>query len=314
MAELLAHAPPRDDNHEEQHSMQVGFIGIGAMGAGIVRNLLATGHEVVVWDRFADTLGPLIALGARVAASPAEAAQTGVVMSMLAHDDAIRSVLLDTGWLQALPPQSLHINLSTISVRFAKELAERHAQAGVDYVACPVFGRPDAASAATLNLVVGGTSAQVQRAQPLFDAIGKKTWHIGEQPFQANLVKLGGNMMIASAIEAMAEAAALGSAHGVDRGAMLDVYLEALFPCGVYQGYSQFIHRREYEPVGFKLPLGLKDVRLALEAGEAARVPLPLASAVRDSLIQAMALGHEEHDWSSLAEMSFVRAGQFPSP
>jgi 3-hydroxyisobutyrate dehydrogenase-like beta-hydroxyacid dehydrogenase len=289
--------------------MRVGFIGIGAMGAGIVQNLLSAGHEVLVWDRFAEPMAALAAKGASIAGSPVEAAQPGIVFSMLAHDDAIRSVLLDARWLDEVRKPSLHVNLSTISVRLAQELSELHAKAGVGYVGCPVFGRPDAASAGALHLLVGGPTEHVQCLQPLFDAIGKKTWHIGEQPFQANVVKIAGNMMIASAIEAMAEATALGTAHGIDPGAMLDVYLEALFPCGVYQGYSQFIRRREYEPVGFKLPLGLKDVRLALEAGEAARVALPLASVVRDSLVQAMAHGHENHDWSSLAEMSFVRAG-----
>ncbi|WP_207005492.1 NAD(P)-dependent oxidoreductase [Trinickia mobilis] len=289
--------------------MKIGFIGIGAMGAGIVRNLIKAGHDVTVWDRFREPVDELATLGASIASSLAEAAQHGVVLSMLAHDEAIQGLLLDTGWLDQVKKPLLHVNLSTISVRFARKLAELHAEAGVDYVGAPVFGRPDAAHAGTLNLVVGGAAVFVVRLQPVFEAISKKVWHVGERPYQANLVKIAGNMMIASAIEAMAEATALGTAHDIDRNTMLDVYLEALFPCGVYRGYGEFIRRRQYEPVGFKLPLGLKDVRLALEAGESARVPLPLAGVVRDSLLQAMANGYEDKDWSSLAEMSYSRAG-----
>jgi 3-hydroxyisobutyrate dehydrogenase-like beta-hydroxyacid dehydrogenase len=292
--------------------MKIGFIGIGAMGAGIVRNLLKAGHEVTVWDRFQEPVAELAALGAQVVSNPVDTAQHGIVFSMLAHDDAIQNVLIDAGWLESVKKPLLHVNLATISVRYAKRLAELHAAAGVEYIGSPVFGRPDAAAAGTLNLVVGGAPAAIERLTPLFDAISSKAWHVGEQPFQANLVKIAGNMMIASAIESMAEATALGTAHGIDRNIMLDLYLEALFPCGVYRGYGAFIRKREYEPVGFKLPLGFKDVRLALEAGEAARVPLPLAGVVRDSLLQALANGYEEKDWSSLAEMSYMRAGLRP--
>lgn len=290
-------------------TMQLGFIGIGAMGAGIVRKLLAAGHRVKVWDRFSEPMAELARLGAGTAETPLDAASEGIVFSMLAHDDAIEDQLVRPGWLRDAPRPLLHVNLATVSVRYAKQLAQAHAEAGIAYVGAPVFGRPDAASAGTLNLVVGGATAHVERLAPLFEAISAKVWHVGQEPFQANLVKIGGNMMIASAIEAMAEATALGTAHGIDRGVMLDLYLEALFPCGVYRGYGDFIRRREYTPVGFKAPLGLKDVRLALEAGEAARVPLPLAGVVRDSLLQALAHGHEDQDWSSLAEASYLRAG-----
>ncbi|PTB18782.1 oxidoreductase [Trinickia symbiotica] len=293
--------------------MNIGFIGIGAMGAGIVRNFLKAGHQVAIWDRFQEPMNELAELGAHVAASPVEAAQDAIVFSMLAHDDAIQDTLIDRGWLGGVNKPLLHVNMATISVRYARKLTELHAAAGIEYVGSPVFGRPDAAAARTLNLIVGGTKSAVERLTPLFDAISSKAWHVGEEPFQANLVKLAGNMMIASAIEAMAEATALGTAHGVDRNVMLDVYLEALFPCAVYRGYGSFIRKREYEPVGFKLPLGSKDIRLALEAGESARVPLPLAGVVRDSLLQALANGYEQSDWSSLAEASYMRAGLRPN-
>ncbi|WP_349963273.1 NAD(P)-dependent oxidoreductase [Rhizobium sp. ZPR3] len=288
--------------------MRVGFIGIGAMGVGVVRNLLSAGHDVAVWDRFQTPVEELVKLGATAASSPVDAASSGIVLSMLAHDDAIQQGLIDLGWLVSVKKPLVHVNLSTISVNYSKKLTELHEEVGIGYIASPVFGRPDAALAGKLNLVVGGPKDLVERLNPVLSPISAKVWHVGEQPSQANLVKIAGNMMISSAIESMAEAIALGAAHDVDRYVMLDLYLEALFPCGVYRGYGEFIRRREYEPVGFKLPLGLKDIRLALEAGEAARVPLPLAGVVRDSLVMAMANGYEEKDWSSLAEMSFLRA------
>lgn len=289
--------------------MKVGFIGIGIMGDGIVRNLLKAGHEVVVWDRFSEPVAELAKVGAQIASRPEDATKYGIVFSMLAHDDAIQGTLIESGWLKSARTPLLHVNFSTVSVNYAKHLEKMHAAHGVEYVACPVFGRPDAAAAGALHLVAGGKPEHVENLRPLLSAVSVKVWHVGNMPFQANVVKISGNMMIASAIEAMAEATALATAHGIDRNDMIDLYLEALFPCGVYRGYSQFIRRREYEPVGFKLPLGLKDVRLALEAGDNARVPLPLAGVVRDSLIQAKATGYEDKDWSSLAEMSYQRAG-----
>lgn len=294
--------------------MKLGFIGIGLMGAGVVRNLIKAGHEVTVWDRFEEPAAEMVTAGAKLARTPEEATQHGIVFSMLAHDDAIQSTLIDPGWLDKSKKPLVHVNLSTISVKYARELTDLHAAAGIAYVASPVFGRPDSAAAGTLNLIVGGPDSAITPLLPALEAFSGKVYRVGSEPFQANLVKIAGNMMIASAIESMAEAAALGAAHGVDGSMMLDIYLEALFPSPVYRGYSAFIRRRDYEPVGFKLPLGLKDVRLALEAGEHAHVPLPVAGVVRDSLIQAIANGYGEKDWSSLAETSFIRAGLAKKP
>lgn len=290
--------------------MKVGFIGIGAMGAGMARNLLRAGHALTVWNREREPVEALAAEGATPAADAAGAAQGEVVFSMLAHDDAIRSVLLDGGWLAAAGKPLVHVNCSTISVAFAREMTERHAGVGIDYVAAPVFGRPDAAASGQLNLVVAGADAALATIDPLLAAIGKKTWPVGSEPFQANLVKIGGNLMIASAIEAMAEATSLGTAHGLDRGTMLDIYLEALFPSPVYRGYAALIRERRYEPAGFKLKLGLKDIRLALEAGHDANVPLPFASVLRDAFLTAAATGDGEKDWAALADVALKRSGQ----
>lgn len=290
--------------------MDVGFIGVGAMGTGMARNLLGAGHALKVWDRDREPMEALVAAGATSVADAAGAARGDVVFSMLAHDDAIRSVLLDGGWLEAAGKPLVHVNCSTISVAFAREMTERHAAAGIDYVAAPVFGRPDAAVSGQLNMVVAGSAGAVSTVEPLLAAVGQKTWTVGSEPFQANLVKIGGNLMIASAIEAMAEATSLGMAHGLDPGTMLDVYLGALFPSPVYRGYAALIRERRYEPAGFKLKLGLKDVRLALEAGHDANVPLPFGSVLRDALITAAATGDGEKDWAAFADVALKRSGQ----
>lgn len=290
--------------------MKVGFIGLGAMGGGMVRNLLRAGHAVTAWDREPEPLRAAEEAGATAVARAADAMAGEVVVSMLAHDKAIRAVILDGGALEAAPEGAVHVNCSTVSVAFAKEMAARHAATGVDYVAAPVFGRPDAAAAAQLNFVVAGPPRAVATVEPLLSAMGQKVWLIGADPFQANLVKVGGNLMIAAAIEAMAEATALGQAHGLERGAMLDVYLTALFPSPVYRNYANLITSRRYEPAGFKMALGLKDVRLALEAGDGANVPLPLASLLRDALLTATATGDGDKDWAALADVALKRSGQ----
>ena len=252
----------------------------------------------------------LAAEGATPVARAAEAAQGDVVFSMLAHDDAIRGVILDDGWLEAVPKTLVHVNCSTISVAFAQEMTERHRAAGVAYVGAPVFGRPDAAASAQLHMIVAGPAAAVSTIEPLLAAMAQKTWPVGAEPFQANLVKIGGNLMIASAIEAMAEATSLGQAYGLERGAMLDIYLNTLFPSPVYRGYAALITAGRYEPAGFKLTLGLKDVKLALEAGDAAQVPLPFGSVLRDALLTAAATGDGDKDWAALAHVALKRSGQ----
>lgn len=290
--------------------MKVGFIGLGLMGTGMARNLLRAGFSLTVWDREEEPMRALAADGAIPVASAAEAAQGDVVFSMLAHDEAIRGVILDDGWLDAVPKTLVHVNCSTVSVAFAKEITKRHAAAGLAYVGAPVFGRPDAAASAQLHMIVAGPAAALATIDPLLAAVGRKTWPVGPDPFQANLVKIGGNLMIASAIEAMAEATSLGQAHGLDRGAMLEIYLDALFPSPVYRGYGALITAGRYEPAGFKLKLGLKDVRLALEAGDAANVPLPFGSVLRDALLTAAATGDGDKDWAALADVALKRSGQ----
>jgi|SRR5690242_7858257 len=289
--------------------MKVGFIGLGAMGSAMASNLLAAGHAVTVWNRSAAATEPLASLGARVASTPERAVLGEAVCSMLANDQAVRAVFLDGGLLDAMDPGTVHVNHATISVALAQELAEAHAARGIDYVAAPVFGRPDAAAAARLQIVAAGKPAVVDKVRPLLEAMGAKIWPMGEVPERANVVKIAGNFMLAAAIESMAEASALTRAHGVGAAEFLELMTSTLFAAPAYQGYGKLIAEQRYSPAGFAMPLGLKDVGLALSAGEARRVPLPFAGVLRDNFLDALAHGGEELDWSALAMVAAKRAG-----
>jgi len=288
--------------------MKVGFIGLGSMGSAMASNLISAGHAVTVWNRTAAAAEPLVSLGAKLASTVDRAVLGEAVCSMLANDQAVRAVFLEDGLLDAMDPGTVHVNHATISVALAQELAEAHAARGIDYVAAPVFGRPDVAAAGKLNIVAAGKPAAVDKVRPLLDAMGAKVWPMGEDPVRANVVKIGGNFMLAAAIESMAEASTLTRAYGVSAGDFLEVMTSTLFASPAYQGYGQLIAEQRFSPAGFAMPLGLKDVGLALGAGEAKRVPLPFAGVLRDGFLEALAGGGEELDWSALALVAARRA------
>jgi 3-hydroxyisobutyrate dehydrogenase-like beta-hydroxyacid dehydrogenase len=294
--------------HVEEGFMKVGFIGLGAMGSAMASNLIAAGHSLTVWNRSEAACAPLASLGAKVASTPDRAVQGDVLCSMLANDQAVREVFLEHALLDAMDRGMVHVNHATISVALAQELAQAHEERGLAYVAAPVFGRPDMAAAAKLNILAAGAPAAIEKVQPLLQAMGSKVWPMGDAPERANVAKIAGNFMLASAIESMAEATALTRAYGVGAADFLEVMTHTLFAAPAYQGYGQLIAEQRFKPAGFALPLGYKDVGLALAAGDAARVPLPFAGVLRDSLLEALAAGDEELDWSALALVAARRA------
>jgi 3-hydroxyisobutyrate dehydrogenase-like beta-hydroxyacid dehydrogenase len=288
--------------------MEVGFIGLGAMGRAMGGCLVAAGHRVRVWNRSRGAAEELARAGAEVAGDVREAFR-GIVISMLADDDAVRQTILGPELLESAPDGTVHVNMATISVGLAASLAAEHERHGVGYVSAPVFGRPEAAAGGQLAIVAAGDPAAIDRVQPLLDAMGQCTWRLGRDPAQANAVKVAGNFLIASAIESMAEAAVLVERHGVAPAELLDVMTSTLFAAPVYRNYGGLIVNRRYEPAAFRLVLGLKDLRLVLEAAEAARTPMPFASVLRDHLLEAVAQGDGERDWSALAEVARRHAG-----
>ncbi len=288
--------------------MKVGFIGLGAMGSAMASNLIKAGHEVTVWNRSPGATEPLASLGAKVVKSADRAAQGEVLFSMLANDQAVRDVMLAGGLLDGVDSGTVHVNHATISVALARELADEHITRGIDYVAAPVFGRPDVAAAGKLNILAAGKPAVIERVRPLLEAMGSRIWPLGDAPERANVVKIAGNFMLGAAIESMAEASVLARAHGVSAADFLEVMTGTLFAAPAYQGYAKLIAAQRYKPAGFALPLGYKDIGLALTAADALRVPLPLAGLLRDSLLEALAAGDEDVDWSVMAEVAARRA------
>ena len=289
--------------------MDVGFIGLGNMGSGMASNLIKAGHTVTAWNRSPAPIEALARDGARAARSPAEAFDADAVITMLGTDQAVREVILGPGLLAGARPGLVHIVSSTISVAFAQELEAAHEQAGVGYVAAPVLGRPDVAAAGGLNILAAGRPAAVDRAQPLLQALGRKIWPIGERPHLANLAKLACNFSLAAAIETMAEAFALARAYDLDPKVLMELMTGSLFAAPAYQTYGPMLVEQRFEPANFKLPLGLKDIRLALEAGEAVGAPLPFASVLRDAFVDAIGHGDGDKDWSAIAAVAARRAG-----
>ncbi len=291
--------------------MKVGFIGLGHMGAGMAANLLKAGHDVTVYNRTHTKVEALVAQGAKAAASVSGACSGDAVITMLANDDAVERVVFSDGSIiGSLLAAAIHISSSTISVALSERLEAAHAKAGQRFVAAPVFGRPDVAAAGQLFVVAAGAPDAVNAAAPLFDAIGKKTFVVSETPKAANLVKLSGNFLLASVIESLGEAMALMGKAGIDRRQYLDILTSTLFDVPVYKTYGGLIADGQFEPAGFAAPLGHKDIRLTLAAAEDLRVPLPLASLLRDRFLTLLAHGGDTLDWSAIGRLAAKDAGE----
>jgi 3-hydroxyisobutyrate dehydrogenase-like beta-hydroxyacid dehydrogenase len=290
--------------------MELGLIGLGRMGTGIARSLLRSGHHLTVYNRTRRRAEALGKDGASVASTVAEVCKGKAVLTMLADDSAVESVVFgDAGILRTLPRSSTHISLSTISVALSDRLAAEHAAAGQEFVSAPVFGRPEAAEGAKLAVVAAGSKSAIENCRPILEALGPKLLVIGERPSMANVVKLTGNFLIATVLESLSEALAFARKSGVDAAAVLDFLTTTLFNAPVYKTYGALIVEGNHDQVGFALPLGLKDVRLVLQAAEAQSVPMPVASVVRDRFITAMARGNADKDWSVLGRVAAEDAG-----
>jgi 3-hydroxyisobutyrate dehydrogenase-like beta-hydroxyacid dehydrogenase len=290
--------------------MRVGFIGLGHMGAGMAANLLKAGHEVTVYNRTRGKAETLVKGGAKEAATIAEACRGDAVFTMLANDDVVEAAVFgEDGVLERLPAAAIHISSSTISVDLAERLAAAHAGVGQGFVAAPVFGRPELAVAGNLYVLAAGEHAAIQTTAPLFDAIGQKTFVVSETPKAAYLVKLSGNFLIGSVIEALGEAMAFVGKGGIDAHQYVEILTSTLFGAPIYKTYGTLLADRSFEPAGFATPLGYKDIRLALAAAEDLRVPLPIASLLRDRFLTLLANGGESLDWSAIGALAAKDAG-----
>ncbi|HZC94641.1 MAG TPA: NAD(P)-dependent oxidoreductase [Bradyrhizobium sp.] len=309
--ELAAARPPAPG--------EIGFIGLGRMGAAMAANLAAAGRQVIAYVRRPDQIGKLEALGLRPTTDIGDLLHCELVVSMLPDDDAVREIVFGRrvsgldGLASGLMPGAIHLSMSTISTAAAALAASEHARNGQGYVAAPVFGNPDAARARQLFIVAAGDPVDLDRCQPILDSLGQRTFVIGADPGDANLVKLLGNMMSATALEMLGEVVAVVRKRGLDPQPFIDIMTSTMFGGRAHKIYGDKIARQTYTP-GFVLPLVLKDVRLALAEAEKAGAPMPSVGVVRDRLITAIARGYGELDWTALGLIAAEEAGLFPAP
>ncbi len=291
--------------------MKIAFLGLGAMGAAMAHNLLKGGHAVIAWNRSEAPARAIEALGAAIAPTPAAAAsEAEIAITMLADDAAAEAVTLGAnGVIEGLAHGAAHVSMSTISVALSERFAEAHAARGQAYAAAPVFGRPEAAAAAKLFIAAAGEAALIEKIRPALEAMGQRIFIMGDQPAQANLVKLTGNFLITCVIESLAEAFALTAKGGVETARVQELLTETLFAAPVYKTYGGLILEDKFSPPGFRLPLGLKDNRLLQQAAEKLEVPLPFAAIVRDRFLAALANGDGDLDWSAFARRAREDAG-----
>ncbi len=290
---------------------QIGFIGLGNMGAPLASLLVRAGYSVKVYNRTRSKLQPLLATGAQAAQTPAEAAaDSSILITMLADDQALAAVLEgEQGAYATLAPGAVHVSMSTLSITYVQELAARHAESGWSYVAAPVFGRPQAAAEKLLWILAAGAPDAISRARPVLEAMGQGVIEVGAEPHLANVVKLGGNFMLGAMLQTLADSLAFVEKHAIDPAWFLGTINDHLFRSPAYQNYGHLMVERRFEPAGFKLIHGLKDMRLVLAAAEQAYVPMPLASLVHDHFLSACAQGLGDEDWSALTRLSRQAAG-----
>ena len=284
--------------------MTYGFIGLGSLGTPIAINLLESRHQLYVHNRTIAKAQPLEAKGAIVCDTVAALAkECDIVFTMVADDAALKNITTGPqGLLQHLKPGSLHISMSTILAQTAGELATLHQEKGQLYLSSPVFGRPDAATARKLNFVISGPKELREQATPLLkQAGGAGVWDFGDDILTANTIKLCGNFLIATALEAIGESAMLAQQSGVDAHKMWEFFSQTIFNAPIYQNYSKIILNQQFEPAAFTAKLGLKDLNLVLAQGTAAKQPMPLAELLKSHLSSLVNNGKESIDWSAVS-------------
>jgi len=283
--------------------MKVGFIGLGRMGRGMAARILEAGHDLAIYDRIPAQLAELGAAGATVAGSVADVARgRELIISMLPHDEALASLVFsDGGLLEAMTRGMIHMPMGTHGIGIIRRLTKAHTEAGHTLVAGHVLGRPDLAATGQLSIVPGGPPEALERLQPIFEVLGKRTFLAGREPQSATAVKIAHNFVLGCAIEAMGEGMSLIRKFGVEPGLFHQVLTEGMFGAPAYEVYGKLIVDEAYDQVGASVQIGLKDANLALAAGEAANVPLPSANVMRDRLLGAIAHGDGDLDWAVMA-------------
>ncbi len=277
---------------------RIGFVGTGNMGLPMATNLIRAGFVVRVYNRTPGRALSLAGLGAEIAPDiKAVVEPGGILVTMISDDLALEEIALG-GAIDRMAPGGVHISMSTVSPAVARKVARQHEALGVYYLAAPVFGRPEAAAARKLWICVSGAEEARQKVAPVLEALGQKVFEFGEDPGAANVVKLAGNFLIGSALEAVSEALTLAEKNGIDRGRFVDLMGQTLFACPVYQNYGRALAEERYQPPGFRLALALKDINLVMGTAASSTVPMPLASLLHDRMLSGVAKGRGGMDWS----------------
>jgi 3-hydroxyisobutyrate dehydrogenase-like beta-hydroxyacid dehydrogenase len=278
--------------------MNVGFIGLGQMGRPMVERLKGAGHSLKVYNRTRSSI--------EIVEKADAVLDTEIVITMLADDAAVRAVWLDSGLAARLPKSTLHINMATVSMGISRLLRDIQ---GDRYVAAPVFGRPPLAAQGQLDIIAAGTPESIRRCEPLFKVLGKQTFVVGEDPAKANAVKIARNFLLSTVIESLGEAFALVRKCGIDPHRFLEVLSNTSLGSPAYKNYGKMIVDQAWTPAQFAMPLGVKDVELALSTAREAGMDLPSGNLVRKHLLEAIAAGRAEQDWAALAGKLATDAG-----
>ncbi len=289
----------------------IGFVGVGGMGLPMATNLLRAGHKLRIYNRTKEKAQPLAELGGEIVSTPAEAVTPGgIVMTMISDDAALESVTTGTdGFLDRLGPNGIHVSHATVSVAIARRMAELHRVKGAHYLGCPVFGKPEVAEKGMLWVILAGDPEAKQRVEPLLEAVGQQIFDFGEDPDAANVIKLAGNFLLGSAVEAMAEAFTLAQNHGIERQKVHDLFSSTLFDCFVYKAYGQLVADDTYKTIGARPSLIRKDYNLILEAANEGMVPMPLAQLIHSRITATVAKGRDDIDWAGFAKEVSEAAG-----
>lgn len=283
--------------------MRIAILGLGNMGLPVAKLLLDRRHALTVWNRTREKAQALAAGGAAVAENPADAVKTAeVVLTMLNDDAAVERVVLgsqsEEGILKSLAPGTIHVSLSTISVKLSQRLTAEHAQSGSEFVAAPVFGRPNVAAEGKLWIALAGKDAAVSRVKPLLEEISRGITVVSEEPWRAHALKIGGNFLITAMIESLSEAMVFAEAQGIDPALFLETVNTALFRSPFYEAYGK-VMLNPPEQAGATIALGAKDMGLFREAAREASLQTPLADHFASDFATAAEAGLKDRDWAA---------------
>lgn len=293
--------------------MKIGVVGLGSMGYQLASRLLTAGHTVTVWNRSKDKAAPLVASGAILAEHPGDTASGDMVITMLADNYALESVLFDQAYgvpfIERQNQNTVHVSMSTISAALCEKMTDISARTSRHFIAAPVMGRPDVAERGELLVMAAGDQSMIDKCAPAFSAFARAVHVIGDTPVKAAIAKLSANFMLSTLIETYAETFALLRKNGVDHEKFHQIIGIDFFKSPIYEKYGNLIVSENFMGGAFTALLQEKDTRLALEVAVASKVPMPLLYAVENAFLTAIGQGYGEQDPCVLARVAAINAG-----